>query len=231
MLSIAGFDPSGGAGILADMKVMDAHNLIGMGVITANTFQTEDKFLKTNWIPSKEIMEQLVLLLDNYTFAAIKIGIIESLGVLTEVLEKIHSKQPKAYVIWDPVLRASAGHEFHDGFDSVLLEKILNSVNLVCPNQSEYTEMNVSPTDFSCQWYVTSVDGGDLYIAGDKQRIYKTHKISEFEKHGSGCVLTSAIAANIARGYTMHKSFLRAKDYMYHFLNSSPGKLGKHRRS
>jgi hydroxymethylpyrimidine/phosphomethylpyrimidine kinase len=213
------------------MKVMDAHNLIGMGVITANTFQTEDKFLKTGWIPHKAIMEQLGLLLDTYSFVAIKIGIIESLEVLNEVLGIIRSKQPNTFIIWDPVLRASAGHQFHAGFDTGPLKTVLNTVNLVCPNQTEYSEMNIVPEDFSCQWFVTSVDGGDLYITGDTRRVYKTHKISEFEKHGSGCVLSSAIAANVARGYTLHKSFLRAKDYMYHFLNSSPGKLGKHRRS
>lgn len=231
VLSIAGFDPSGGAGLLADAKTFDAHRVLGMGVITANTMQTEDNFEDIQWIEEKEVHKQLMLLLNRYSFDSVKIGLISSLESLIDILELIRGKNPNAFIVWDPVLKATAGYTFHNSLSESELSVVLNKVNLVTPNAEEFSKIPVLKT--SCQWLVTSADNstGDKYIDGDKTRMYRTRRTSEFDKHGSGCVLSSAIAANIARGYTMHKSILRAKDYMYHYLNSAEGLLGRHHKA
>ena len=77
-LTIAGFDPSGGAGILADCKTFEQNKTQGLAVITANTLQTEDSFKRVDWMTDEIILEQLNLLLDRYKIRFIKIGLIVS---------------------------------------------------------------------------------------------------------------------------------------------------------
>ena len=86
-LTIAGFDPSGGAGVLADIKTFEQNKVQGLAVITANTIQTEDSFEKINWIEESMVVDQLMTLLNRYEIKFVKIGLIQS----GEFLEKIIS--------------------------------------------------------------------------------------------------------------------------------------------
>src|ERR1700756_3795867 len=113
VLSIAGFDPSGGAGILADVKTFESNKVYGLGVISANTFQNDEEFNRVDWIPAEKIIEQISILQKRFEFEYVKIGLIENLEVLNKIIE--HLKLPTANyrLIWDPILKASAGFEFH----------------------------------------------------------------------------------------------------------------------
>src|ERR1700757_2780075 len=117
VLSIAGFDPSGGAGILADIKTFEGNKVYGLGVISANTFQNDKEFKKVDWIPVEKIIEQIDILKTRFEFEYVKIGLIENLEVLNVIISHLTSHIPHLNIIWDPILKASAGYEFHKEVD------------------------------------------------------------------------------------------------------------------
>ena len=86
ILSIAGFDPSGGAGSLADIKTFEQHKLQGLSVVTANTIQTENEFISVNWIEVDVVFQQLDILLDRYKIRYAKIGLIKDASTLKKIL-------------------------------------------------------------------------------------------------------------------------------------------------
>src|ERR1043166_3254674 len=114
-LSIAGFDPSGGAGILADVKTFEASKIYGMGVITANTFQDENAFEHVDWIPIEEIKKQVEVVLKNHKIEFAKIGLVENFENLYALVSFLRTKIPG--LVWDPILKSSSGYDFHDYFD------------------------------------------------------------------------------------------------------------------
>ena len=133
VLSIAGFDPSGGAGILADIKSFENLKTLGLGVITANTIQTEDTFVKPNWVKEEDTLEQLNTVLSKYKIEFCNIGLIESESVLKGVIKTLKSHHPKIKIIWDPIISSSSGFDFHQGFS----KEILNELFLITPNLNE----------------------------------------------------------------------------------------------
>src|ERR1700741_3135186 len=86
VLSIAGFDPCGGAGVLADIKTFEQHQCLGMAVNTSITNQVEDKFISVNWFSSNEIIEYIKTLANTYQIDFVKIGIVENLNTLYTII-------------------------------------------------------------------------------------------------------------------------------------------------
>ena len=231
VLSIAGMDPSGGAGLLADTKTLEIHKVLPMGISTGVTFQTENVIEGVDWEKPSNILRQLELLLQTYKISVVKVGLIESLNIMNDILTMVNNSDDKIRIIWDPVLRASAGYDFHQNFNSETLKSVLSKVNIVTPNYEEYMRMEVNGSEVT--WIVTSAGrqrDQDWLIRNGRQQIYRTHHLASFEKHGSGCVFSSSLAANLALGYPLHKSILRTKKYMTGFLESTPGLLGYHKR-
>lgn len=241
-LSVAGFDPSGGAGIVADWKTFEQLKVTGLSVITANTFQTEDEFSGLEWIPEKTILRQLDLLLSRYSVDAVKIGLIENGAVLSEIVNRILLHNPTAKIIWDPVIRASAdtSSELQKNRFQNELNAILDRVFLVTPNIPEYAILfgDVNPEEISMQ-----VKSGILLKGGHSDKpgrdvLYLDGEITplnpkiagDVQKHGSGCVLSAAITAHIARKFPLKKSVFLSKRYTEAFLTSQPGLLGYHSR-
>ena len=137
VLSIAGFDPSGGAGILADIKTFESNKVYGLGVISANTFQNDNEFKNVDWIPAKKMIEQISILQKRFEFEYVKIGLIENLEVLDAIISHLNTHVSNLKIIWDPILKASAGFEFHKEVDKLLLEKICKQLYLITPNVPE----------------------------------------------------------------------------------------------
>lgn len=238
ILSIAGFDPSGGAGVLADAKTAEQNGVYCYGVITANTIQNSNEFLKCNWVPQNEVLSQLNLVLSETSFSVVKIGLIEDWRFLDEILDLLKSANPSCKVILDPILSASAGFNFHENTN--LLKDLLSRVWMITPNFLEAQEI------FGDNWQIglsqvakntiVYLKGGHREVVGEDE-VYVNGKLSfklaagHFqlpEKHGSGCVLSSAIAANYALSSDLHQSCSLAKKYVEQFLKSSPTKLGYH---
>ena len=239
VLSIAGFDPTGGAGILADVKTFEQNKVLGMSVMTANTIQTEANFVSVDWIDEGIVLKQIELLLNNYSFAAVKIGLIPSLSFLLKITALPQLHQTK--IIWDPILSASSGFDFKH--DLALLEEVLEKVHLITPNWNEVQVLaKTSDATDGAKKLSTftnvflkgghSDDLGKDYLFTKKGKVYPFNKMSNIatEKHGSGCILSSSLTAHIALKFPIIKACLRSKKYTSMVLESNKGLLGYHKR-
>jgi len=239
VLSIAGFDPSGGAGVLADIKTLEAHKVYGLGVISANTFQNDNEFKSVDWMPLEKILEQIDILRQRFSFEYIKIGLVESLETLLKIVEHSLRMSASCQVIWDPILKASAGYEFHKTINQKLLESILSKIYLITPNSKEAellgnkenAEDNASYLSKYCHVLLKGghraekIGYDTLYLKGGKQFSFRPKEKNIFPKHGSGCVLSSAITANLAKGEGLQRACLIGKEYTERILKSNKSLL------
>jgi len=243
VISIAGFDPSAGAGILADIKTFEQLGVYGFGVCSAITLQTEDEFKGIAWIPLHQIELQLDTLLQKYNVKFLKIGLIQTLEVLDELIQTVRRKYPSVKMIWDPILRTSSGFQVFQKTEERLLYEILSQVYLVTPNSDEAKklmraenallaakEMGRFTNVFLKSYADLHQEHCDVLIEEGKEYFFQTNRHEGFEKHGSGCVLSAAITASLAKGFDLKHSCEEAKIYTLEFLKSSEGLLGEHHR-
>jgi hydroxymethylpyrimidine/phosphomethylpyrimidine kinase len=235
ILSIAGYDPCGGAGVLADIKTAEVHKCMGMGVLTANTIQTEDAFFSIGWVNEVRILTQLETLLQKYTFSAVKIGIVESFEVLHKILLLVRKYQPAVFIVWDTVLAASTGVDFVSNIQQETLITVLESVNLITPNAKEVVRLTANVDELeSAKWLAryTSVllKGGHREAKLGVDTLFINDEVLEFlpeknegitPKHGSGCMLSSAIAAQMALGKSITEACELAKRFIEKQLSSN----------
>ncbi|PWK23823.1 hydroxymethylpyrimidine/phosphomethylpyrimidine kinase [Arcicella aurantiaca] len=241
-LTIAGFDPSGGAGLLADIKTFEANQIYGLGVCTALTVQHENRFDSVQWIESELIIEQARLLFEKYDIQYVKIGLIKSLEDLSKIINALLSWNPDLKIIWDPILKASAGFNFHDEINANLLKTILKQIYVLTPNLPEAnllvndsinTEEKAQILAENCAVFLKGGHGDldeskDVLFYKNQRFEYLAKRIEHGEKHGSGCVLSSAITANLAKGLPLEKACEEAKKYITAFLGSNNSLLGYH---
>ena len=240
-LTIAGFDPSAGAGVLADVKTLEANGVYGLAACTALTVQHESVFERVSWVPLPDIQDQVALLLTRYPIKAVKIGLIESLPVLWELLSWLEAQRPALQIIWDPVLKATAGYEFHPHPDPVLLHRICAELALLTPNQPEALRLCPAPTPAAAatqlaHWCPVLLKGGhksgeqatDVLLAGGKQHEFASLRLPHGEKHGSGCVLSAAVLAQLALGQPLAAACRLGKAYTTRVLASNDTLLGYH---
>ncbi len=229
-LSIAGFDPCGGAGVLADIKTFEQLLVQGLGVSSALTFQNDETFEGVQWIPFSDIQKQLEPL-KKYPVKVAKIGLIESLEILDQLVDLLNQLFPKIKIIWDPVIKASAGYAFHT--DSKVGKTLAKKITLITPNQMEYDQLQLHQQR-NCAVLLKgghreNVKGLDTLFLSEKQIDFIGELLdSSAAKHGSGCVLSSAIAANLALGESLPKACRKAKEYVEDFLVSNQTNLGYH---
>ena len=136
-LSIAGFDPSAGAGLLADVKTLEASGVYGLGVCTALTVQNDVAFERVSWVSAADIRDQIRVLFVRFRVDFIKIGLVESLPELLELVRWLKGQNPRLQLVWDPVLKATAGYEFHRYTDGDMLRALAAEMALITPNRPE----------------------------------------------------------------------------------------------
>lgn len=241
-LAIAGFDPTSGAGVMADIKTFEQANVYPMAVLSANTIQTADNFIDIYWENDTYVLQQLKTLLQTYTVSALKIGIIKDLEILQRCITLIKETSPQTHIVWDPVLRSTSGFDFTELHSSELLTSILQQIDLITPNYLEIHQL-VTTSDDAIQKAQTlshycdvllkgghnpNALGFDYYIHKKQIQTIPPISLSDYPKHGSGCVLSSAITANLAKGYTTLEAIQSAKLYIESFLNSNHTLLGYH---
>ena len=243
VLSIAGFDPSGGAGVLADVKTFESNKVYGLGVISANTFQNDTEFKNVDWISAEKIIEQITILQKRFEFEYVKIGLIENLETLDKIVSYLISKNANTKIIWDPILKASAGFEFHKHMDNALLEKICEQLYLITPNVPEALSLgsfkdaveNAKHLSKYCHMFLKGghaekkVGYDTLFLKEGKQFSFRPKTKNIFPKHGSGCVLSSALTSNLAKGEDLQRACLKAKQYTERILSSNKTLLGYHK--
>lgn len=242
VLTIAGFDPSAGAGVLADIKTFEQHRVYGFAINTGNTIQTENEFFEMQWTDLDFVLKSLEKLFTNYNIKAVKIGIIPSLEYLKKIILMIKKLSPKTKIVWDTVLKSSTEFDFITIENQALLIEILKKIDLITPNYDEILQLsskgiNAETTALLLSKYCpvllkgghnTNERGIDNLYTQDN--LYKLLPKSNrcYEKHGSGCVLSSAITANLALEQNLKIACEKAKIYTENYLMSNSTKLGLH---
>ncbi len=241
VISIAGFDPSGGAGLLADIKTFEQHGVYGLAVNTANTIQTGHAFHAVNWASLDEVLSTIDALMDAYPVQYVKTGIVPSFGFLSAVVTHLKQKNTSIRIITDPVIRSSSGFSFHDQQANNDITNLLKHIYLLTPNVQEAESLSgshdakVAALALSAHCHVllkgghsTAEPGTDhLYTQGSCITL-KPGRQDITAKHGSGCVLSAAITANLALGNDLPTACAKAKAYVEQFLSSHPSLLGYH---
>ncbi|MBZ4041754.1 hydroxymethylpyrimidine/phosphomethylpyrimidine kinase [Flavobacterium hibisci] len=240
-LSIAGLDPSGGAGILADTKTFEQHQVQGLAISTANTIQTDCKFYEIEWTPIDFVLRSIKKLFKNYSIKSVKIGIVPSFFYLNKVVSLIKKLSPNTLIIWDTVLKSSTEFEFLAIEKQSDLQQILSKIDLITPNYEEILQLY--PNFISEKLWVKNelptailLKGGHNHTALGTDYLFLKNNLIELSpskvnflpKHGSGCVLSSAIASNLALGYDLKTACLKAKVYIEKYLNSTSTLIGHH---
>lgn len=240
VLSLAGFDPTGGAGVLADVKTFEQFKCLGMGVISANTIQVEDEFISVKWKSIDEIKEQCLPILTSYKVSVVKIGIIDSTSTLKKVIDYIFSFDPAIQIIWDPVIASSSGFGLLTETSSSDLQYILEKIKLITPNFNEYKLLSdllgFELSDIAKLKSSILLKGGhnphqtgtDILFNDGKEIVLEPTSNEISPKHGSGCILSSAIAAGLANSLSLESACREGKNYIENRLKSNTNLLAYH---
>ena len=242
ILTIAGHDPSGGAGITSDIKTFEAHGLYGLSVCTAVTIQNDVEFKDCIWMDTEVVLSQIEILFDRFKIPVVKIGIVQSWVVIQQIINRLHILDPSIKIVLDPIFKASAGFDFHSNEDQNLLDSIWEKCFIITPNYEEiqnlYPNLDIEDTlEHISSFTNIYLKGGHRKDKKGWDELYHSKivmlnippsiKITK-EKHGSGCVLSSSLSANLAKEIALEDAAINAKYYTEVFLNSDNSILGKH---
>lgn len=232
-LTIAGTDPSGGAGIQADLKTMTAHRVYAMSVITAVVAQNTTGVSSITEMTPEFLAEQLDDVFTDIFPDAVKIGMVSSTALIGVIAQKLEAYRAKNIVV-DPVMVATAGSRLiSDGAVSTLKEKLLPLAAVITPNIPEMEVLSgmeiTTPEDMErsakavgdrygcavlCKGGHQLNDANDLLYREGEFRWFYGKRIDTANTHGTGCTLSSAIASNLAKGYGLDESVRKAKAYL-----------------
>lgn len=232
-LTIAGSDSSGGAGIQADIKTMTVHGVYAMSAITALTAQNTTGVRAIQESTPEFLRQQIDAVFEDIYPDAVKIGMVSSGELIRVIADRLRHYEAKNIVV-DPVMVASAGSSLmrQDAVE-ILTKELLPLATLVTPNIPEAQVLSGlevrSKADmtaaakhigdrYSCAVLLKgghSVnDANDLLYAKGEFVWFEGRRIQNPNTHGTGCTLSSAIAANLANGYPLIESVQKAKDYI-----------------
>jgi len=233
VLTIAGFDPSAGAGIIADLKTFSAHNCYGVAAITALTVQSTQGVKSVHDTPASELRAQLDALLEDMKIAAIKIGMLGHRGNAVVVADFL-DRAGIPHVVLDPVMKSTSGEiDLLDaGGIKYLAEELLKRATVVTPNIAEAEILSGIAIKDSAAMEAAArkivergaravvVKGGhmekatDVLFDGAEMLTLGGDHIKSENTHGSGCTFASAIAAQLACGRPLREAVLLAKAYV-----------------
>ncbi|MBR4948625.1 MAG: bifunctional hydroxymethylpyrimidine kinase/phosphomethylpyrimidine kinase [Clostridiales bacterium] len=233
VLTIAGSDCSGGAGIQADLKTMLANGVYGMSVITSLTAQNTTGVRSISNVNPEFLSDQIDMVFEDIVPDAVKTGMIPSKELVEVIAEKMRSYGVKNLVV-DPVMVATSGADLSNS-ESVkaLKEKLIPLSLVVTPNGPEaevLSGMKINTKDdmvkaaekisseCGCSVLIKGghcgTDADDILYHDGGVFVFESHKIDNQNTHGTGCTLSSAIACNLAKGMTLPDAVKRAKEYI-----------------
>lgn len=236
VLTIAGFDGSGGAGIQADIKTMSALGCYATSVLTALPVQNTCGVRSIYPISASVVEEQLYTIFDDIPPDAVKIGMVHT-AELVEVIVRVLNQYPNVPVVFDPVIVSTSGHKLiEDNTVQSIKTNLFPLAAVITPNLDEAAILSGVPISNVDEMYVAGkkimemgcrsllLKGGhlpgerltSLYFADDGSvHQYHFEKFDTNNTHGSGCTLSSAIASYIARGETLTKASRLAQEYVH----------------
>jgi hydroxymethylpyrimidine/phosphomethylpyrimidine kinase len=240
VLTIAGFDPSSGAGITADIKTIAAHGCYGVACVTALTVQSTMGVRRVESVSPDLIRETLEELSADLPIAAVHLGMLGTAKVVRAVAEFLEGRTGKAKlsnIVLDPILKSSSGADLLDGPGTKLLvEKLLPQVAVLTPNVDEaayLTGLKVTTEDemraaaeklhqMGCNAVV--ITGGHLEKAidllsfttkkGVEQEVFKAERVRSNATHGTGCAFATSMACHLAQDRGLAEATLLAKTYV-----------------
>ena len=243
MLSIAGSDNTCGAGIQADIKTCQALNAYCLTCITTITSQNSKDVFKIYELPCIYIKSQINSILNDYKIDCIKIGLIGSVSqakTICKILYKFNSKVP---IVVDPIFKSSTNRKFNNLKNYELIYKTVSKISpIFTPNLSEAkilskiknntkltAEEIIKEFVEQLKANVVITDGGNrldycedfLIDKGTVEKII-SNKISSKNTHGSGCTFSSALAINLAKGFSLKESVQLSKDFTRKCILNAP---------
>jgi hydroxymethylpyrimidine kinase/phosphomethylpyrimidine kinase len=232
LLTIAGFDPSCGAGVAADLKTFAAHGCYGVAAITALTVQNTQGVEAVHNTPSAELREQLEVLTKDCEIAAVKIGMLGNRANAVVVGEFLDAHK-FAHVVHDPVMRSSSNSELLDGNGvKYMATELLKRSSVITPNLPEaevltgLTIKDVSGMEAAARKLVEMgaraviVKGGhmeraiDVVFDGKEVHLLSGDRVKIENTHGTGCTFASALTAQLATGRGLVEAATLAKAYV-----------------
>jgi hydroxymethylpyrimidine/phosphomethylpyrimidine kinase len=236
VLTIAGFDPSSGAGVTADIKTIAAHGCYGISCITALTVQSTAGVRRVQPVDAELIGKTLKELAADFDVAAVKIGMLGA-GTVVQAVADFLLKTKLPNVVLDPILKSSSGTDLLDKAGiSALTERLLPLAAVVTPNLSEASALTSSAVGALEQMRAAAaklhalkaravvVTGGNLDPAVDllsfvgpqgvEQEVFKSGQQRSQSTHGTGCAFATAIACHLAQGRGLPEAVLLAKAYV-----------------
>ena len=241
VLTIAGLDPSGGAGLTADVKTFEQHKVYGLSLCTAITLQTENEFFDIRWEKIVDLVTSMEVILSKYPVSVIKTGIVPSFDFLNKIVSYLHKHYPHIKIIIDPIFKSSTGFDFFENTSKELFFDLLKKCFLITPNTNEASLIVGNNNAFEAAKEISKhcnvlLKGGHNKENTGHDFLFYQNEITEFKpttkevfpKHGSGCILSAAIAANIALGYNLNEACNKAKQYIETILTSNHSLLAYH---
>jgi hydroxymethylpyrimidine/phosphomethylpyrimidine kinase len=246
VLSLAGSDPSGGAGIQADLKTFAARGTYGMAALTALTAQNTQGVSGVFAVPADFVAQQLTMIFSDVRVDAVKIGMIVNAQIsdrVAQILQEQLIKQPDLQIVLDPVMIAKGGAALLDpqAVES-LTQKLLPLATLLTPNLPEAAAILGVPVaenreDMERQGQALLAKGckavlmkgghmagehcPDLLLSAEYNLWFEAPRVETPDTHGTGCTLSSALAAELAKGNSLPDAVREAKAYLLRAISAA----------
>ena len=239
VLTIAGSDPSGGAGVQADIKVFQSLGVNGLSVITCITSQVPGHVNSVYPIHKNQISMQIDLLNEHYQISAIKLGLLNSVESIEAILNSFNKFDKRPPIIIDPIINSSKGTNFLNSEALNLYKKeLLPIASLYTPNLHEGETLLGNKTlaheDMAKRLYQefqspVVLKGGhsnmekaiDIYVDKNGVSIFESPMIKNLDPHGTGCFYSSSICALVALGYSIQEAISKSKTYITNAITKS----------
>ncbi|MGZ4732487.1 MAG: bifunctional hydroxymethylpyrimidine kinase/phosphomethylpyrimidine kinase [Terriglobales bacterium] len=236
VLTIAGFDPSSGAGVTADVKTIAAHGCYGVGCITALTVQSTAGVRRAESVSPEVVAETLKELSADVEISAVHIGMLGS-GKVARVVSDFLDKSGLRNVVLDPIIKSSSGYDLIDAAGlRLLIERLLPLATVITPNVDEAAALTGFAVTNLEQMRVAAarlhemgaagvvITGGHLEKAiellsftsrhGTEQEVFKSNRQQSKSTHGTGCAFATSMACHLARGRGLPEAVLLSKTYV-----------------
>jgi len=246
-LTIAGLDPSGGAGIIADIKTFSAFGCFATAAVSSITFQNTVGVFGAVHQSAESLRKQVDPVIDDYDIAAVKTGMLSTLEIIEETARLIARIEGVPLVV-DPVVRSTSGFDLID--DSALrslIEVLFPLADLITPNRPEAERITGASIRTEVDMHRAAekmrslgaknilIKGGhltsdmtrdrkavDLLFMGEEVHRFEAEFIETTATHGTGCTLAAAVAANLALGNTLPEAVGIAKKFVTNAIRTAP---------
>lgn len=242
-LTIAGLDPSGGAGVVADVKTFSTFGCYAAAAVTSITYQNTVGVFGASHQSAETVSRQLTAIFEDLEISCVKTGMLPSGDVIRSAAELLRINNVKDLVV-DPVVRSTSGYDLIDD-DALraLIAELFPFASIVTPNIPEaerIAKMPIRSSDdiLKAATVIRSMGAKNILIKGGhfesdpystdhlfadgEMQTYRAERINTTATHGTGCTLSSAIAANLALGYDLKDSVATAKRYVTEAIRTAP---------